>query len=516
MSEDDGAAPTLSRSVKAGVAWSTLTFAITKGLSFLSLLVLTRVLAPSQFGLVAAVVVVISIIELTSDLGMAATVIYEQESGLGERVDVAFTVNMVFVVVLAAVGFIAAPAIASFFHAPGHVGLFRLSMLDVLLTGLGVIHDGLLLRDMRFSARIVTQVVSGVVRASTGVALALLGLGAASLVWGLLAGTAAWTLALWWVTRFRPTLRFNRPIAASMIGYGIGASTFSFFDQIVGTIDTAVVGRVLGKRALGLYTVAFRIPTLVLQNIANQVSLVAFPALARKRVTDAAGVGASAARLVRYEALYALPLAAGMAVMARPIVTTVFSSKWQSASGVFAAVSVMSGISAAGFALGDALKAVGRQRLLVLLLTIQFPLLLVTIILIAPYGITAVAWARAAGEASWVTLVTLATGRVLNMPISVMLGALWPGTAASVGVVLSAGAVRLFSGLAPVPQIVAAVVAGCAGGAMALALLSPAAFREVLAMGGGAVAHIRSMRPPRRASRSQLGEAGLTQHSEQP
>ena len=479
MREEGQTDGSLRRSVKAGIAWSTLSFGITKGLAFVSLLVLARVLAPSQFGLVAAVTVVLSMIELTSDLGMAATVIYEQEQGTGERVQVAFTVNMMLVVALAAVGVLLAPLLAGFFHASHHVGLFRLAMVDVLLTGLGVIHDGLLLRDLRFSARIVTQVISGVVRAGAGVTLALLGFGAASLVWGLLLGTAAWVIVLWWVTGFRPVLRFDRKVAGSMIGYGVGASMFSFVDQLVAQIDTAVVGRVLGRRALGLYTVAFRIPTLVLENIANQISLVAFPALARKRVADATGVGAATARLVRYEALYALPLAAGMAVMARPIVDTVFSRRWQDAAGVFAAVSVMSGISAAGFALGDALKALGRQRLLVILTVIQFPALLVTIILVAPDGITVVAWARVGGTALWVGLVTASVARVTDMSISAVLGAVWPGVAASAGVVVTAGPIRLWAGLPAVPELVLGVVAGSAGALAALALLASPTFQEL-------------------------------------
>jgi PST family polysaccharide transporter len=264
-----------------------------------------------------------------------------------------------------------------------------------------------------------------------------------------------------------------------MVGYGIGASTFSFLDQLVAQIDTAVVGRVLGRRALGLYTVAFRIPTLVLENIASQISLVAFPALARKRVADAGGVGGATARLVRYEALYALPLAAGMAVMAKPIVDTVFSRRWQDAAGVFAAVSVMSGISAAGFALGDGLKALGRQRLLVILTVIQFPVLLVTIILVAPYGITAVAWARVGGTLLWVGLVTVSVARVTGMSIPGLLGAAWPGAVASAGVVATAGPVRLWAGLPAVPELVLAVVAGGAGTLIALAVLAPPTFHEL-------------------------------------
>ncbi len=476
--QPDGA---LTHSVKRGVAWSTLTFGLAKGISFLAVLVLARVLAPSQFGVVAAVVVMLSLIELTSDLGMQATVIYEQEGGAGERVQTAFTLNMAVALVLTVIGVLAAPYVAGFFHASRHAALFRLASLDVLLTGLGSIHDGLLLRDLRFSTRIFTETVNAIVRAALSVTLALLGFGAASLVWGMLAGTLAWTVTQWSVTRFRPRWRFDRRIAASMLSYGIGASMLSILAQIYSQVDPTAVGRVLGRRALGLYTVAFRLPTLVLENIAYQVSLVAFPALARKRLRDSAGVGAATHRLVRYQALYALPLAAGMAVLARPIIEIIFSAKWLPASGVFAAVSVMSGISAAAFALGDAFKALGRQRVMVVLSLIQLPLTVVTIVLAAPYGITAVAWVRAASETLWVGMMIVAAARVLRVAIGGTLEALWPGIVAAAGVLLGTAPVRAWSGLPPVPLVIAATATGAAGGLLALAVLSPATFNELRA-----------------------------------
>jgi PST family polysaccharide transporter len=479
VSEDEARSDSLTQSVKSGVVWTTFTFAITKGLAFASLLVLTRLLAPSQFGVVGAIVVVLSLIELTADLGMGQTVIYEQEHGTGERVQVAFTVNMMLTSVLTAAVFLGAPAIASFFHATRHVDLFRLAALDVFLTGLGGVHDGLLLRDMRFSMRIVTQVVSAVVRAGVGVVLAVLGFGASSMVWGMLCGTGAWTVALWWCTRFTPTLRFDRAIAASILPYGIGASSLQLLAQVTTQIDSTVVGRVLGQRALGLYSVAFRLPSLLLENIANQVSLVAFPALSRKRVLDSSGVGASTWRLVRYQSLYSLPLAAGMAVLSRPIVVTVFSAKWRDATGVFAAVSLMSGVSASGFALGDAFKALGRQRVMVGLTFIQLPVLVVTIIVVAPYGITAVAWGRAAGVAFWVALMASAAARVLQIPVRGTLAAMWPGAIAAGGVALGAGAVRLWSGLPAIPEMIVAGLAGGLGGLLVLAMLARPTFAEL-------------------------------------
>lgn len=480
------AGPPSTGAVVRGVALSTLTFGLSKAVAFGSLLVLTRLLAPSEFGVVAAVVVVLGLIELGADLGMKATVIYEQEDGSGDRVQTAFTLNLLVSGVLTLVGVLAAPVVADFFHVGHHVWLFRLAALDVLLTGLGSVHDGLLLRDLRFRTRMGTEVAGALARAGVGVGLALAGFGAAALVWGMLAGTAAWVIAQWSLSRFRPTFACDRAIARSMVGYGLGAALLEVMAVVTTRLDAVVVGRILGQRALGLYTVAFRLPDLLLESIAWQVSLVAFPVLARKRAIDADGVAGATLRLVRYQSLLALPLAAGMAVLAGPLVGLVFSARWREAAGVFAAVSVMSGITAAGFALGDAFKASGRQRVMVGLNLVQLPVLVVTVIAAGPYGITTVAWARAGGGVLWVALMGGAAARVLGIPGRATFAAMWPGIAGAAGVAVAAEAVHRTWGAASTGGLLAAGLAGGIGGAVALTVLAPATGREI--RGGGRAA----------------------------
>src|SRR4051794_37024441 len=341
--EDRGAVLGPARS---GIVWTTVAFVATKGLGLVSVIVLARLLGPSQFGAVAAVLVVLGVLELGSDLGMKASVIYEQERGITARVQTAFSLGMMISLALTGIGVLISPLLADFFRTDEVTGLFRLAVLNIALTGLGNVHDALLLRDLAFRPRIFTEVIRGLVRAAVSIVLALAGFGAASLVWGMLSGTFAWVVTLWWVTGFIPSLRFNFGIARSMLAYGLGASSLDALAAITTRLDVAVIGRVLGASALGLYTIAFRVPELIIQSVAWNVSLVVFPALSRQRELDREELAPATVALVRYQALYALPLAAGMAVLASPLVTVLFSSKWQDAAGVLAAVSVMTAIAA--------------------------------------------------------------------------------------------------------------------------------------------------------------------------
>ena len=463
---------------RKGIAWSTTTFLAGKTLTFITTIILARLLVPSEFGVVSAILIYLQVLELISDIGLAATVQYEQEKGITPRVQTAFTLNLGLSVVLCAIGVAAAPLIAGFFHVSGDTDLFRLAALNLLLRGTANIHDALLLRDLAFNRRIVSQLSGQVARAVVSIALAFAGLGAASLVFGMLAGTVVWAVVVWAITGFRPNMTIERSAVRPMVTYGGGASALEVIAVISTRADVVTIGRVLGDTALGLYTIAYRIPELIIESIAWNVSIVAFPALARKRMSDEQGMSAAALKIARYQVLYAAPLAAGLAVLATPLIVILFGPKWTEAGGVMSAIAVMVGVSAVAYPLGDVFKALGLQRVLVALSLIQLPLLIGAIVLASDAGIVAVAWVRAAEMALYTGMIVAAASRVAQIRPTQVLVAMGPGAAAAAGVALGAGAVRLAWPEIAVAPLIAGVVAGALGGVLSLRLLAPSSFGE--------------------------------------
>ena len=464
-----------------GVIWTTVTFVANRSLTFVSVLVLARLLTPGDFGVVAAILVFLSVLELVGDLGMKQTVVYEQEEGISERVQTAFTINAVIAFALTGVAIAAAEPIAALFGMAEEAHLFRLASLYLALTGLGNVHDSLLMRELAFKRRLAPQVGRALARGGLSIGLALAGLGAAALVWGMLAGAAAWTAIQWALTPLRPRLRFDRATARSMAGYASGAAALQIVAAVGTRIDSVAIGRVLGASALGLYTIAFRVPELVIESVAWNVSQVAFPALSKKRVTDRAGVARATLKLFHYQALYAVPVATGLALLAPPLVVVLFSDTWREAGGVMSAVAVMTGISSLVFPLGDVFKALARQRLYVVLMLVQFPVFAGTIILAAPHGILWVAWARVAVDALHAAVVGAVTLRILGVRLGALGRSAAPALAAGAGVALGAGTVRLLWPALEAGPVVAGTLAGIAGGAAAVRLLAPATWRDLRA-----------------------------------
>lgn len=464
---------------RAGLFWSGSTFVLSKSLTFVSTLVLARLLVPAEFGVVAAVIVYLSFIELASDLGMKATVVYEQEEGVTERVQTAFTVNLAIAVVLTTFAVVLAPTAADFFNLEDQVNLFRLASLSLLFVGLGNIHDSLLLRDLAFRRRIAPELSRGLVRGTVSIGLALSGFGAAALVGGLLAGSAARTIVLWAISPFRPRLSFDAGIARSMMGFGLGAALLEVMSALGQSADILAIGRVLGPTALGLYTVAFRVPELLIQSVSWNVSKVMVPALSRKREENLAGIGAAVLSLIRYQALYTLPVAAGIAVLASPLIVVLFGSAWAPAAGVMAAVAVMAGVSTVTLPLGDVFKALGRQRALVVMSAIEYPLLAVVVVGLAPRGIVAVASALVGAECVYLCVRIVWLSRLVDISFPGVFAAVRPGLAASSGVILGAGAVRLTWDALTWPPLLAGAAAGLLAGLVALRILAPAEFHHL-------------------------------------
>ncbi|HEX7244257.1 MAG TPA: lipopolysaccharide biosynthesis protein [Solirubrobacterales bacterium] len=476
------------QSTRHGLLWAGVSLLGNKAVNFVSVMVLARLLTPDEFGVVAAVVIFLSFIELGSDLGMKATVVYEQEQGVTERVQSAFTVNLIIAAGLTVLGVLCAPLVAQFFNVADQADLFRVGALCLLFVGLGNIHDALLVREMDFKRRMAPQLAQAAVRAGISIGLAVAGFGAWSLVIGMLVGSAAWTAVQWILSPLRPTLDLDLGIVRGMASYGSAAAVLEVLSLVSYRADALIVGRVLGERALGLYTIAFRVPELAIETVAWNTSEVAFPALARKRSMDRGDLARSTMRLLRFQALYALPVAAGMAMVATPLIVVLFSSKWSSAGGVTAAIAVKAGITAVVFPLGDVFKALGRQRVLVVLGAIQLPIMIATIVLVAPQGIVAVAWARAGFTAVLGAIQIGFVLRALESDVRSLLSALRPALVTAAGVLAGAGAVALAFNGSNLAELLLGAAAGGAVGLLAARLFAFDAVRELLDQ-------LRKMRP---------------------
>jgi lipopolysaccharide exporter len=445
--------------------WSAASFGGGKLIVFGSTIVLARLLTPKDFGIVADAMAVLLFFDVVLDLGVGAALIYEQEQGLSDRVQTAFTLNLVISVTLAGLGILLTPAIASFFGLSSHEDVFRVLFVYLLIRGLGEVQNAVLQRDLRFGRRAAVELARGIVRASVSVVLAVLGFGIWALVGGLLAGELVATSFAWWAVGFWPRLSLNRRAVGALMGFGLTFIMLKVVDAIGIDSDYLVVGHKLGPTQQGYYSMGYRLPELALVSLYWIFGAVAFPVYSAARTRGKETSVAAMLRALRMITLFSFPAGILLALMSRDVIIVLFGAKWAPSIEPMVLISLTTAVTSIGFAAGDLFPANGRPGTLLALNIPLTTLLVIGYVLAAPYGIVAVAAVHLALAVPYQIARLLLVNRLLGTTLMQAGRAMGPAVCASLGVLALAVPVRL-----AIPEgALALVLIGLAGLVGALA-----------------------------------------------
>lgn len=466
-------APGLRSAAVGGVLWQALSFLGGKVMVLLATAVLARLLTPEDFGLVAFALVVIAIADVVGDGGTAQALVYLP--GSRRRTDAALATAVAFSGTLALIACLAAPAVADFFDSEEVTPLLRVLSLALVLGAVASVPEALLRKQLLFRRTVVGNLVKAGTTGLVSIGLALGGAGAWALVWGQLAGLLAYNVALWSLVSHRPDLRWWRlswTDSGPLVRYGLTVAGAMLLSKAIFDVDYIIVGRMLGTEALGLYTLAFRLPELAIISVFFVISAVAFPVYSRAQ-SDLDRLRRGYLTAVRLQAAYGAGAGVGLAVLAPYVVLVVFGSQWRASVVPLAALALYAAARSLGAGANDVYKALGRPGLAVWLSLVRLGLLVPVLLWATRWGIEGVAWAQAALALVFVFLMQGLAARVLGMPARDVVRALGPAVVVGLGVAGGAGAARLLVGDRPWLGLAAGVVAGVAGAWVALRLLAP-------------------------------------------
>jgi O-antigen/teichoic acid export membrane protein len=409
-----------------GVFWAYASYVGGRVLVLVSTAILARLLVPAQFGIVALALIFTTLLETVKDLGLSQALVASSGEDLHERADTVFVSSIAIGAVLFLLVVGLSPLAALFFDEPMLVQILPVLGFNFLVRGLGITHYALAQKQLDFRTRTVAELADVVVRGLTGIVLALAGAGVWSLVIGYVVGTAVLTATLWILVPWRPSLRLHRKHLPALLRFGGAVTGVDVLSAVIGQADYLFVGKVLGAAALGLYTLAYRLPELVIVNLSSVAGQVLFPAFA-----NVARSALSHAYLVafRYTLMVSLPLAVVMAILAEPMVLAVFGHKWEGAVGAMQVLTLFGFAVTVGIPAGTAYKAVGRADVLLKLALPRAALLVGAIAVLVDHGIVAVGACQAAVAGLFSVIGLALACRLLEVRPREMAAAAWPAVA---------------------------------------------------------------------------------------
>jgi PST family polysaccharide transporter len=349
----------LDGSLVHGLAWTAGVKWAAQGLSWLSTLLVARLLSPDDYGLVGMATVYLGMVTLLTEFGVGTTIVTLREL---DEDHIAQLNGFAVLLGLAgsAVSCIAALPLGRFFHSP------RLPLVVIAMSATFIISSfqsvpaALLQKDLRFKLLSLVDGTRVLVVSVVTVILAWLGFHYWTLVLGALLSTLTATLLilsrrthrLSWprLSEIRHATRFSWHILVSRISW------YAYSNS-----DFVVCGRVLGQQVLGAYSIAWNLANIPVEKTTGVLNSVT-PALFAAVQKDHASIRRYLLNLTEAIALVTLPLSVGLGLVARDFVLVVLGPRWEPAIAPLQLLALYVSVRSITPLIPIVLNAIGESR----------------------------------------------------------------------------------------------------------------------------------------------------------
>jgi O-antigen/teichoic acid export membrane protein len=370
-----------------GLFWNLAERLGIQALQFIPTVILARLLTPEQFGLIGMLSLFIAIVNVFLDSGFGAALIRKQDATHLDQCSI-FYFNIVIGGISVIGLFYAAPWIADFYQQPLLIELTRWLSLDILINSFSLIQTTLLVRQLNFKAQFKANLFATLASGVIGIAAAYWGLGVWSLVIQAVARTLLRTGVLWLICDWRPALIFSLKSLWEMFGFGSRMLLSSLISTFFDNLYPIIIGKIFSAVSLGFYTRAASMKTLVIDTTSNTLSRVLYPALASIQ-DDLTRLKRAYRKSVLLSTFVHFPLMIGLIVVASPLINWLFSEKWESSVLFFQLMCAGGLLYPLQLINLEILKVKGRSDLFFRLEIIKRSLVVISIFITYPWGISA-------------------------------------------------------------------------------------------------------------------------------
>lgn len=316
-----------------GLLWMFSGSVVQAILQVIVLMVLSRLIAPEDFGVINAALIVISFSTVFSMLGVGPAIIQKKELNTN-HIRTAYTVSVVLGLVFFVLCFLTAPIIASFFKIDELSIVLKFLSIIFILNGLSIISEALISRNLMFNKLVRVQVISYIVYGSISSMLGFLGFGVWALAIGQVSQVMTKMIMCNLLYRHDKKLVIKVKELKELLYFSGGFSIGKINNQIALQGDNIMVGRTLGPEQLGLYGRAYELITMPATLFGKTLDKVLFPAMSaiqnnNKKLSKVYLNGISLTSIL------VMPISVILFLSSNEIILLLFGSQWEGVSEPF-------------------------------------------------------------------------------------------------------------------------------------------------------------------------------------
>jgi O-antigen/teichoic acid export membrane protein len=358
--------------IVSGLKWNTISLVATRSTDFLVKLVLARLLLPEAYGIIGMAMIIISFLQVISDMGLFNALVQKKEDELTE---VRYSSAFWFLFGLGAffVGcfyLFLSPWGASFYNEPQLVPILNALSFYLFLNILTIIPRVILTKKLLFKSLVTIRFTGTVTSAIVAVTLAFAGFGVWSLVLKYLLGSGIIFISYWVKVGWRPQFVFKGSTLKELSGYSTYTQVNTILYFFRNHVDYLIIGKLVSAHMLGVYTLAFTLSEVLRGQLYSIFNKVFFPVYSKLQ-DDLKQIKEYYLKIMALTATLTFPISILFIGLAEDIILVLFGESWLESAVPLRILSVASMIFAISGTPAEVLKGIGKPKVSFYLNTIN-------------------------------------------------------------------------------------------------------------------------------------------------
>jgi len=306
--------------------WTALQKYSTMFIHFISGIILARLLTPHDYGCIGMLMIFVVLAEVFIDAGFGSALI-QKKRPTQEDYSTVFWFNICMSVLLYAVLYVSAPAIARFYDIPLLCDVLRVQGVILFIYALNVIQRNQLKKKLNFKVLSIITISTSITALVVTILMAYHGFGVWALVAQNIITAAIPALVFWLFIKWRPIWTFSWQSFKELFGFGFYMFLTHLVNRFVQQLQGLLIGKFYSASTMGYYSKAAGTEKLASLSISSVMTQVTYPLYAEVQ-DDKDKLSNMIHRITMTLSYVTFPLMFILLLCAKPIFVFLYSDRW--------------------------------------------------------------------------------------------------------------------------------------------------------------------------------------------
>lgn len=343
----------LKKKAASGMVWTALQKYSQIFIRFISGIILARLLTPYDYGCIGMLAIFMTLAETFIDGGFGSALI-QKKKPTQEDYSTIFYWNLGMAVLMYAIIFVSAPAIARFYNIPILCNVLRVQGIILFIYAFNIVQRNQLKKKLNFKVLSIVTITTSVIALCVTIVMAYKGFGVWALVAQNIITAAIPAIVFWFFVKWRPIRTFSWQSFRELFSFGL----YMFLTHLINTFCSKLTGLLIGKlyspTTLGYFSKAMSTENLASRSISSVMTQVTYPLYAQVQ-DDKTVMANMVKRLTMTISFITFPMIAILMLTAKPIFVLLYSDRWLASVPYFQVLCLVG--------LSECLQAVNTQTI---------------------------------------------------------------------------------------------------------------------------------------------------------